>query len=755
MALLAGAVVGALLPGIGATALGLLLLAAAALGAMRRRFGAALLFAAACAVTRLLAASIWQVEVPCDERLMAEARITSIPARTPEGWQFDARVRHPRSGSSRSIDVRLEFPRQDGLRPRAGETWQLMVQYGSQGNGAARSRVMLRDRMHTRARVRASPLNQRLATASLSWVAVRERIALEIGERVADPAAAALIAALAVGATGEVSDRQWRVFSATGISHLVAISGMHVTFFAMLSMWVARRLWAHVPALARTVRRDAFAASVGVVMAAGYALLSGFSVPAQRTLVMLVAFVIVREQARAARPCAALAWATTGVLAWDPLAVLDAGFWLSYVAVAALILMPGARVRERGMIASAVDVQWTVSLALLPLTLVVFGLFSVAGLAVNAVAIPVFTVLLVPAVLVATAGYLLPLELAGRLAGLLVDAAQWIVRPMWVGLAQVADLPGAVVAATPGPLLVLVAAGAVVLVLLPLGAQARCAAALLLAWTFVAAQPVPTRHRLEVEFLDVGGESAVLVRTPAHALLVGTGETFGSRGRRYEAALLPRLRERLGRSPEAWVLGRLNRDRLAALTVATAARPGLSAMAVTTSQRLPPEVAPCHTHAWQWEDVDFAVEALPSGRGCLVEVRVGEQRVLLPLDGTDGDWRSLADGQRLAADLVLLPRRASAWPMNEAPAGQAAGMLAVASVSANEQATPGWRALQAQLQSAGYTVWSTAGEGAVRIVFDGISAPRRIAARPWWARYRSLPGSAVCVAPDQSRPLRL
>ncbi len=76
---------------------------------------------------------------------------------------------------------------------------------------------------------------------------MRARIAARIRERIADPDAAGLIAALAVGLTDGMSTDQWRVFNATGTTHLVAISGLHVTLFAMLAFGCARLLWRCMP----------------------------------------------------------------------------------------------------------------------------------------------------------------------------------------------------------------------------------------------------------------------------------------------------------------------------------------------------------------------------------------------------------------------------------------------------------------------------------------------------------------------------
>lgn len=707
LAFLSGACIALLLPGAGLAAPALLLGTLAWLG---RRHGLAVpagIAFAALLWAQGVAATLAARPVPCDERLLVEAVITSIPAHVERGWRFDAQVSHPRQPWLADLAVRIDFPRQGALRPRAGERWQLLLGYRAAPppQGSVGARVMLRNRVHAQGRVVASPLNQRLQAAPRSLLSLRESVAGRIDQRVQDPSAAALIAALAVGATGEVSRRQWRVFSATGISHLVAISGMHVTFFALLSMKLARWLWAAWPLLRRRLRREVFAAATGVLLATAYALLSGFSVPAQRTLVMLAVFLLLREAARATRPTAALAAALVLVLAWDPLAVLDAGFWLSFVAVAAIILLPGSHFAPPRPLAAAVEVQWVVSLVLLPLTLVLFGMFSLSGLVVNALAIPLFSFLLVPVVLLATLGYLLPGAAAAWTAGQLVDLAQWLVKPLWSGLAWVAGLPGAVLLARPGLLVTLMACASVVLVVLPLAPRVRAWAGAVLAWSFVAALPAPARHLLEVEVLDAGGRAVVLLRTAGHVLLAGSAERFGSGGQGF-ARLQPLLASRTGARVDGWVIGRLDADRLAGLAAARAGGRVERAYGVVAATRaLPPAVSSCADQQWQWDGVRFELGQAASGKGCLLRVLAGVHRTVVLVDGVAQD---------------------GAMPM---PDGRAPQL---------------WLA-----QAQGFAMQGEGVQGARRVAIDG-AAQRVLPAGGLGAGLRGTPAVAGCSAPDQA-----
>ena len=196
----------------------------------------------------------------------------------------------------------------------------------------------MRDRVHLAGRVLPAALNTRLALANTSVDTLRARIATRIADSVADPDAAALLTALAVGVTSGMSTDQWRVFNATGTTHLVAISGLHVTLFAMLAFIVARGLWRCLP-FARIVDREPFAVLLGLGAAGAYSLLAGFSVPTQRTWLMLGIFALARLGARHVGAARTWSLALIAVLLLDVFAPLAAGFWLSFVAVGVILML--------------------------------------------------------------------------------------------------------------------------------------------------------------------------------------------------------------------------------------------------------------------------------------------------------------------------------------------------------------------------------------------------------------------------------
>ncbi|MET0281368.1 MAG: ComEC/Rec2 family competence protein [Steroidobacteraceae bacterium] len=594
------------------------------------------------------------------DRVLVTARALSVPAGAEAGWQFEALASFPRHPEWPARRLRFLLPGAMAA-PQVGETWQYAARIEPPRDARDR-RAMLRDHISGHARVIAGPLTQRLAAGDGGLQSLRARLARRIADRIADPAAGALLAALAVGVTGEVSARQWQVFNATGITHLVAISGMHVTFFAMLSMAAARRLWRATAGRVWLPRRETFAAAVGVALAFLYAQLSGFSVPAQRTVVMLAAFLFARERARCARPAWSIAVALVVVLLYDPMAVLGAGFWLSFIAVAAIVVGAGSRVGESPPLQGAAAVQWLVTVALLPVTVAIFGSFSAIGMLANALAIPAFTLLLVPPVLLATACYLLPLEAAGWLGDRLVDCAGLAAELLWPFLSWCAQLPGALWwAKVPWSWYVL-AAPLALLVVLPLAMPTRAAVLALLLGVFVLREPRPAAGELWIDVRGNARSQVLLLRTAGHLLLWGTGESFGSGGRGFERQVLPQLRAAGYGRLDLWLPGNLTQDVQAALRIADATL-HIEAVQLPPARAAPPEMQTCVRRSWQWDGIEFALDAVSTGRGCSLSVRRGGHEIVLGGPAATAfttsspgftRWRLRADGLQLRRGLLRL-----------------------------------------------------------------------------------------------------
>ncbi|MFM0693208.1 ComEC/Rec2 family competence protein [Paraburkholderia graminis] len=161
-----------------------------------------------------------------------------------------------------------------------------------------------------------------------------------------------IVVALAIGAQDEISDADWQLMRATGTSHLVAISGLHIGFAAGIAAWLAGAFWRRSGWIGRNwplwLPAQIVAVTGGALFAALHAALAGFNVPVQRALWMASVVALAYVSGRNVPRSAVLAWALGLVVLIDPWAVVSAGFWLSFCAVAAILFATSGRSRVWG-----------------------------------------------------------------------------------------------------------------------------------------------------------------------------------------------------------------------------------------------------------------------------------------------------------------------------------------------------------------------------------------------------------------------
>jgi len=342
----------------------------------------------------------------------------------------------------------------------------------------------------------------------------------------------------------------------------------------------------------------------------------------------------------------------------------------------------------------------------------------------------------VPPLLVATALYLVPLDVAGWLAGQLVDLVAGVARVFWPWLVRAAELPGATWSAEATVPWLLLAVPAVVCVLAPLNPVARIGALGLLASCFLAGAARVQPGSLEVVMFDTGASRSVLLRTAGHQLLLGAGESFGTGGRRFERQVLPELLRAGG--PLEFQLDRADRDSLRALAIASAR---LRIHATGAGLPAPPELPPCTEGRWRWDGVEFLRGSTPTG--CWLVARAGGRQLLV------APARMAAmDIPDVSPSVLVLPR--GARDAGRMLAGAGRGLIALASVSAGEWDTAGWRGLRDRRDGEGPVLWTTANQGTLRLVMRA-DGRLQAAGAGWRIGIWSAGAGNACDAPPSYR----
>ena len=480
-----------------------------------------------------------------------------------------------------------------------------------------------------------------------------------------------VIRAIAVGDKSGLTASARDLFSDTGTSHLMAISGLHIGLVAGIGFVGFARLWRQVPRLAERVPAQVAGALLGVAAGGAYAVLAGMSLPTQRALIMLSIVAVGMVGRVHGQPASVLALAAGAVLLWNPMSVTDAGFWLSFGAVAA-ILAVAARGSHEKRWQLAVRLQLAVNLGLWPL-LLAFGLpvASVAPLA-NLVLVPLFGAVVVPVALIGISVQAV-LPVAGDWillnVGRLLDAVEG-------GLTWLQDLPWPLLLpGEQGWAIATLSVAAVVLSLAPRGFPLRWFALPLLIAVFLPFQPQLEQGAFNVHVLDVGQGLSVVVETRSHVLVFDTGPAFPSGFSTASAVIKPFLDHRRRRVVDLLVLSHGDNDH------AGGARRLESAVDVRQLQSGEPNKYAPHASAcvageqWRWDGVAFEYLHPVAGgteRGnnasCVLRVAGPGGSVLLTGDIESAVERRLVDevAERLRSNIVIAPHHGSRTSSSEA-----------------------------------------------------------------------------------------
>jgi competence protein ComEC len=617
------------------------------------------------------------------------ARWQGRPVRLPaqlalgwyRGWSDEAPLADPRdelrAGQRWRFTVRLRQPH-GNLNPHGFDYELWLFEQGLRATGY----------------VRATPqaAAERLDEAAAHPIErARQRVRDAIQARLADARTAGVLAALAVGDQGAIERDDWDLYRNAGIAHLMSISGLHITMFAWLAGLLAALLWRRSARRMLAVPAPQAARWIGLAAAFAYALFSGWGVPSQRTVCMLAVTTLLPSLGRRWPWPLVLLAAAVSVTAFDPWALLQPGFWLSFVAVALLmgsepaqparkavddVDAPASRPRRAVSAAAriareALRTQGVATLGLTPLSLVFFQQVSLVGLAANLLAIPLVTLVITP------------LALLGVFVPPLWSVGGYVVQRLNEVLAALTALPGAVWTVPAAPAWAQLAGlAAAALAVLPLPWRLRLLAlplALPLLWPAVSR---PSEGAFELVVADVGQGTAVLVRTRQHLLLYDSGPQYSPESDAGQRVLLPLLRARGAARIDRLMLSHRDSDHVGGAAALLRALPvgelwssledTHPLFAAPHAGPLAPRAVRCEAgQSWTWDGVrfevlhppreDYARALKPNALSCVLRVAGAATSALLTGDIEHAQEAALvaAGGESRRSDLLLVPHHGS------------------------------------------------------------------------------------------------
>ena len=564
-----------------------------------------------------------------DDRKQAhDGIVPPAPVHAGERWAFEAKLRAPR-----------------GLRNPGG----FDAERNALAQGIAATGYI------------ADAENAKRLGAARGLDAWREAMSSRIGKQ-APTDSARFLRAFALGDTGGLQDEDWETLRADGLTHLIAISGFHVGLVAGFGALLARVLWWLFPLLARRCPRQVACGITALAFAAGYSVIAGLSLPTLRTLLMIAVVVLARVLRRATRAGDALALAAIAMLLADALSPLSPGFWLSFLGVAWLLwCLPGVETKPvRGFFAA----QGVATLGLLPLTALFFGQASLAGPFANLLAVPWWSLVVVPLTLIGTG-----LEALHSGAG---TWAWWLAghafECSWRLFEWMAVSPMALWWAPEAPwFAVPLALASAFWLLLPRGVPGKPLAALLWLPLLLPALHAPTFGDAELTVVDVGQGLSVLVRTQHHVLLYDMGPAVPDGFDAGERVVVPTLHALGVQRIDVAMVSHGDNDHAGGFAaVKHAFPPGLS---LSPSGSPVPDTKPClaGTH-WRWDGVEFRVlhpalwfPYLDNESSCVLRASGARGAALLTGDIGEVIERKLLREQpaMLRADVVLVAHHGS------------------------------------------------------------------------------------------------
>ncbi len=603
-------------------------------------------------------------ETLAGQTILTQGRIASVPEQHDHLVRFIFEPENPELPDK----IRLSWYHPPEQIPTAGERWQLGLRLkpprGLSNPGSFDyEKWLFAENIGATGYVHNRSDNKRSAAAPPLHVDnLRQQIQQTLATLLPAAHQPALVQGLAVGLRDNLSQQHWTVLRQTGTSHLLAISGLHIGLAATLGFFLFRWGWSLSTSALHRIPAKQIGAIGGLLFALFYALLAGMSIPTQRALIMVTTVMVALLLRRTAYPSQLFALSLFAVLVFDPLSVLNAGFWLSFSAVALILLTCSGRFPSAKR--SWLWIHLWLALGLMPLLLLFFGEFSLIAPLANLVAVPVVSLLVVPLILLT----MLLLPLSQSLAGLAFWLADQLLHYLWLWLSWLAELPIAHWQLHHLPDVILVIMAALwLLLLLPRGMPGRWLSLMGLLPLFLYLPNRPAHGQFFFTLLDVGQGLSAVIQTEHHTLVFDTGPRHSERFDTGSSVVAPYLLSQGITSIDSLIVSHGDNDHRGGVEGLLETLPAKQIL--TSENTTLPQAQLCQAgQHWRWDGVDFTIlqpsagqQGSKNNRSCVLKVTSTELRLLLP-----GDIEQVAEqqllgsyGAELDADILVVPHHGS------------------------------------------------------------------------------------------------
>lgn len=601
------------------------------------------------------------------EHIEVEGRVLGIPKYDERRVRFDFAVSKSKLDTKFPEKIRLSwfFPDQ---QIKAGQYWQFTVKLKrphSRFNpgGFDYEKWLFMQNIGATGYVKNKPAPRLIATESIwhNFDRLRQLIADNLTVLIGHSENNGVIKALTIGERHDISQQQWEIFRKTGTVHLVAISGLHIGLVAglayLLALKTSIRLAVNSP--------QVIAAVSAISVALFYAALAGFSLPTQRALLMLTIAMAAISWQRNSTAANTLALTMLTVLIFDPLAVLSAGFWLSFIAVVLIVYSLAGRLGKAGYWQAAIKIHCVTAIGLAPLLVFYFQQVSIIAPFANLLAVPVISLLVVPLCLIAVLLMFFIPTLA-EYTFLLVDN---ILQSLWYVLVEIAKLPYSSVSTTLVPFYAIPLALLGVFILLsPRGIPGRWLGMVIILPVLFVDVIKPEPGEVTMSLLDVGQGLSAVVETSKHILVFDTGAKYSDQYDMGDAVVIPFLNSKGINVVDTLVVSHGDNDHIGgveSVVEQSRVKKILTSVPMKLAKYSPEQ---CKAgESWEWDQVRFEIlwpkqnSFSENNNSCVLKVSSKQGSFLLTGDIEAKAENSLIKeyAQQLESNVLIAPHHGS------------------------------------------------------------------------------------------------
>ncbi|MDG3088399.1 DNA internalization-related competence protein ComEC/Rec2 [Vibrio hannami] len=520
----------------------------------------------------------------------------------------------------------------------------------------------------------------------------------------------ALIKALSFGDRNDVTPEMWQQLRSSGLTHLIAISGLHIGIAYFIG-WNLGRAFRTIGSFS-PVNALHLPVILGLALALCYAWLAGFSITTQRAFTMCLLLSVFNMLRLNYSPWFKLLLTLSLLLLLDPFASMSSSFWLSFFAVSILVVLSTHHLTmSLSKFRLALIVQFALIVLMVPISIASFGGASVYSPFFNLWAVPYFSFFVVPTVFLALLCSIFShglSEFVWQLCDLLLQPVVWSIAAAESGWQH---LPIDLI----WPLF-----GVIFIWLLSPVLTVRNYLTLCVAYMFYLNSP-EKREGWRIDVLDVGQGLAVLIEKNDQHLLYDTGNRWEG-GSIAESIIAPILNGRGVEYLDTLILSHLDSDHAGGKSfIEQEFQPQFR-----ISSQLLEGYRPCMKGmTWQWQQLRFEalwppkiVKRAYNPHSCVIKVSDSTSSILLTGDVELISEYLLVKEEGLEADLMLVPHHGSNTSSSKYFLDSVSPSVAIASLAKGNQWGMPHKKVYQRYQDHGIEWLDTGESGQISIYFD-------------------------------------